>query len=90
MRKQKLRFLLIIALLPVSLLTINSANAQFALGGGLELREEEPKTGINIRLEKELGFSLPFVTFRGRELPGFFTDDGIELIQNQLKQFLDP
>ena len=90
MRKHILHFLLIIALLPVSLLTINSANAQFALGGGLELREEEPKTGINLRLEKELEFSLPFVKFRGRVQGGFFTNDGIELSQNQLNQFSDP
>ena len=90
MRKQKLRFLLIIALLPVSLLTINTANAQFALGGGLELREEDPKTGINLRLEKKLEFSLPFVTFRGRLQGGFFTDDDIELTQNQFNQFSDP
>jgi len=90
MRKLLQKILLLSLFLSISLLTVNTLKAQIALGGGLELREEDPETGINLRLEKELGFSLPLVTFRGRIQGGFFTEDGIELTQNQLSQFSNP
>lgn len=66
---RKLLFAIIIALLPLT------ANAQWAIGGGVELREEDPETGINLRIENELPFDIPFVKFRGRLQGGFFSED---------------
>lgn len=88
--KNHILTILLLSIMSFPLLTVHSVEAQIALGGGLELREEDPETGINLRLEKELGFSLPFVKFRGRIQGGFFTEDGVELTQNQLSQFSDP
>ena len=70
---RKLLFAIIIALMPLS------ANAQWALGGGLELREEDPESGFNVRLENELSFDLPFLKFRTRLQGGFFSEDFIEI-----------
>jgi len=64
-----LLFAAIIALLPIT------ANAQWAIGGGIELREEDPETGVNIRIENELPFDAPFVKFRARLQGGFFSED---------------
>ena len=66
---RKLLFALIIGLMPLS------ANAQWAIGGGVELREEDPETGVNIRIENELPFDVPFVKFRARLQGTFFSED---------------
>ena len=67
---------LLIFLIPLT------GSAQIAIGGGFEVRSEEPTNGFNVRLEKGLKEPIPFLDLRARLQGGFFSGDITQEIPN--------
>lgn len=71
-----IRFFYVSLTLWLFLLAVNeSAQAQWSVGGGYELREENPAPGYNIRLQREFLRALPFTHLAVRSHFSFFSEN---------------
>lgn len=62
-------------LLIVALLYPAQSNAQFAIGGGYELRDEEPKTGYMVMIENGFLKRFPMISLKTRLHLSVFADE---------------
>ena len=62
-------------LLLIGLLLPSQSNAQFAIGGGYELRDEEPKTGYMVMIENGFLKRFPMISLKTRLHLSVFADE---------------
>ena len=62
-------------LLLIGLLLPAQSNAQFAIGGGYELRDEEPKTGYMVMIENGFLKRFPMISLKTRLHLSVFADE---------------
>ncbi|MEX2410502.1 MAG: outer membrane beta-barrel protein [Candidatus Paceibacterota bacterium] len=72
--------ILIIGLFSTQLISADYSFAQWGIGAGVEIRDEDPTTGVGIKLERELLSKAPIVDLNLRGHFSWFSDENAESI----------
>lgn len=75
--------ILMIVLFSTQLICAEYLHAQWGIGAGLEIRDEDPTTGVGIKLEREIFSRLPIVDLNLRGHFSWFNDDNAESLIDQ-------
>lgn len=70
--------ILIIGLFSAQLISADYSYAQWGIGAGVEIRDEDPTTGVGIKIEREILSKAPIVDLNLRGHFSWFTDDDAE------------
>lgn len=77
--------IIIIGLFTINLFAANQSYAQWGIGAGVEIRDEDPTTGVGIKLEREIFSSLPVVDINLRgHFSWFYDSDSESIIRDAL------
>lgn len=83
-RPMKKILILIIGLFSTQLIYADYSYAQWGIGAGVEIRDEDPTTGVGIKIEREILSKMPVVDLNLRGHFSWFSDDSAENIFDQL------
>lgn len=76
--------ILIIGLLSTQLISADYSYAQWGIGAGVEIRDENPSTGVGIKLEREILSNAPILDINFRGHFSWFNDEDAESLIDQL------
>lgn len=76
--------ILIIGLLSTQLINADYTYAQWGIGAGIEIRDEDPTTGVGIKLEREILSKAPIVDLNFRGHFSWFNDENAVSIIDQV------
>lgn len=76
--------ILIIGLLSTQLTSADYSYAQWGIGAGVEIRDENPSTGVGIKLEREILSNAPILDINFRGHFSWFNDEDAESLIDQL------
>ena len=77
-------FILIIGLFSTQLITADISVAQWGIGAGVEIRDEDPTTGVGIKLERGILSNAPILDINLRGHFSWFNEDNAESLRDQL------
>lgn len=75
--------ILIIALFSTQLFMADYSFAQWGIGAGVEIRDEDPTTGMGIKLERNILSNAPMIDLNLRGHFSWFNDDDAESLIDQ-------
>ena len=75
---------LVIGLLATQLINADYSYAQWGIGAGVEIRDEDPTTGVGIKLERSILSNAPILDINLRGHFSWFNDDDAESLRDQL------
>ena len=75
---------LVIGLLSTQLINADYSYAQWGIGAGVEIRDEDPTTGVGIKLERGILSNAPVLDINLRGHFSWFNDDDAESLRDQL------
>lgn len=72
--------IILVGLFATQLIAANQSFAQWGIGAGVEIRDEDPTSGVGIKIEKEIFSKVPVLDFNLRGHFSWFYDSDTESI----------